>query len=279
MSLTETKREAPAPGMRLQVYLARAGVASRRAAEKLILEGRVQVNGKEVRVLGERAGAEDEVRVDGVPVRLETARHYLALHKPPEYLCSSFDPQGRALAQYLLPPDIRERLYHVGRLDYRSSGLIIFTNDGDFAARLGHPRSEVEKEYLVEASGGIPDGVVEEFSGGISIEGVHYQAKAIERLGSRVIRVVLIEGKNREIRRVFSYFHLHAVKLRRTRIGPVRLGNLGEGTSRPLSEEELGHLGVHCGGGTPAKEITWLSQLTGPPAPVKARLQNGWPRG
>lgn len=225
--------------IRLQVYLAHAGVASRRAAEKLILAGRVRVNGRVIETLGEKAGAEDEVCVDGVPVRLEEVRHYLALHKPPMYLCSSFDPEGRPLARDLLPGGIRERLYNVGRLDYRSSGLVIFTNDGDFAARWGHPRTGLEKEYLVESAGSIPDPVLEDFRRGIDIEGVHYRAKAVERLRSRVIRVVLVEGKNREIRRLFSHFHLHAVKLHRVRIGPVLLGDLAPGASRPLTKAEL----------------------------------------
>ncbi|MDR0554957.1 MAG: rRNA pseudouridine synthase [Treponema sp.] len=225
--------------LRLQVYLAHAGVASRRAAEKLILAGRVRINGREVRVLGEKAGPDDTVEVDGVPVKLETSRRYLALHKPPGYLCSSFDPEGRPLAKDLLPAEIEERLYNVGRLDFRSSGLILFTNDGDFAARLSHPRAGIEKEYLVETSSPVPEPALDQFRRGISIEGIRYHAEAIERLGCKKIRVILIEGKNREIRRVFSYFHLHAVRLHRIRIGSIMLGNLAEGVSRPLSEREM----------------------------------------
>jgi 23S rRNA pseudouridine2605 synthase len=235
--------------LRLQVYLAHAGAASRRAAEKLILQGRVAVNGRVVTVLGEKAGPGDEVRLDGRPVQIETRFRYLALHKPPQYICSSFDPQGRRRALDLLPGDITERLYNVGRLDYLSSGLIIFTNDGDFAARTGHPRSEIEKEYLVEATGSIPDGVLEAFSQGLEIEGQRYRARAVERLGTRSLRVVLIEGKNREIRRVFSHFHLHPRRLHRIRVGPVCLGKLGPGESRPLTEEErLGLGGKNTGG-------------------------------
>jgi 23S rRNA pseudouridine2605 synthase len=148
------------------------------------------------------------------------------------------------LAADLLPPEIRERIYTVGRLDYRSSGLILFTNNGDFAAAIAHPRSNIEKEYLVESSGPIPDQTLDAFSRGVSIEGVLYRAETVERLGGKSVRVVLIEGKNREIRRVFSYFHLHPVRLHRTRIGPVLLGDLAEGASRPLTAEELGRLGT-----------------------------------
>lgn len=225
--------------MRLQVYLAHAGAASRRASERLIAGGRVEVNGRTVTEQGEKVGPGDEVRLDGVPVRIETRLRYIVLNKPPLYLCSSFDPQGRALALDLLPRDITERLYTVGRLDYRSSGLVLFTNDGDFAAGVGHPRREIEKEYLVEASGRIPDEVVEAFLRGVVIEGVRYRAERIDRLGGRTLRVVLIEGKNREIRRVFSHFHLHPETLCRVRIGPVSIGELQSGESRPLTETEI----------------------------------------
>ncbi|MDR3276148.1 MAG: rRNA pseudouridine synthase [Treponema sp.] len=226
------------PGLiRLQVYLAHAGAASRRASEQLISSGRVTVNGLLVNVLGAKVGPGDEVRLDGRLLEPEKELRYLALHKPPEYLCSASDPQGRPLAREILP--FRERLYNVGRLDYRSSGLIFFTNDGDFAARVGHPRSALEKEYLVAASGPIPDAFVEAFSTGIEVEGVFYQARFIERLGRRELRIILVEGKNREIRRVFSHFHLHPERLHRVRIGPVELGNLEAGASRPLKDREL----------------------------------------
>jgi 23S rRNA pseudouridine2605 synthase len=226
------------PGQRLQVVLAHAGIASRRAAEKLITEGRVSVNGEIVRTQGHKVLPGDTVLLDGKPVQAESRRLYLALNKPAGYICSSFDPQGRPLALELMPPDISERLYNVGRLDFRSSGLIIFTNDGEFAAAMGHPRSEIEKEYIVEASGLIPDSVIESFAQGLIVEEVRYQAKEIEKIGKRSLRVVLIEGKNREIRRVFSHFHLHPVRLCRIRIGPVLLGDLAEGKTRPLTGAE-----------------------------------------
>ena len=236
--------------MRLQVYLAHAGLASRRAAEKLIEAGRITVNGRQVSVPGEKVLPGDDVRFDGKPVKAETRLHYLVLNKPPLYITSSFDPQGRKLALELLPP-CPERLYSVGRLDYRSSGLVIFTNDGKFAALIGHPRAEIEKEYLVESSVPIPDNAVEEFARGLIIEGVLYRAREIERTGKRSIRVVLVEGKNREIRRVFSHFHLHPEKLTRVRIGPICLGSLKEGESRPLSDGELQALRNGGGGAQP----------------------------
>ena len=228
--------------IRLQVYLAHAGIASRRSAEGLITAGRVSVNGLVVSVLGEKVMPGDLVCLDGVPVRLENVFQYFLLNKPAGYICSAFDPQNRPLAISLLPRGIKERLYNVGRLDFNSSGLIIFTNDGGFAAKISHPSAEIEKEYILETSGLIPDVVCESFLGGITIEGIVYKAKCVERLGKRSIRVVLIEGKNREIRRVFSHFHLHLISLQRVRIGSILIGDLKEGESRSLSNREISDL-------------------------------------
>ncbi|MDR0399759.1 MAG: rRNA pseudouridine synthase [Treponema sp.] len=233
------KGEAESGAIRLQVYLAHAGLASRRGAEKIIAEGRVRVNGKTVSVPGEKVRPGDVVVLDNRPVKPETRFRYLALHKPPGYICSSSDPQGRPLALDLLPSGIRERLYNIGRLDLRSSGLILFTNDGAFAARVSHPSAGLEKEYLVESSGPVPDSVVKAFTQGLTVDGERYQAGKIERTGRRCLKICLVEGKNREIRRVFSYFHLHPVKLHRVRIGSVLLGDLAEGAVRPLAEREI----------------------------------------
>jgi 23S rRNA pseudouridine2605 synthase len=238
--------------IRLQVYLSHAGIASRRACEQLIAAGRVAVNGNIVTEMGSKVAPGDRVTFDGKPVTPEKTYHYIALNKPPGYLCSSSDPEGRPLAVDLLPKSIHERLYNVGRLDFLSQGLILFTNDGGFAARLSHPSAEIEKEYLVEAAGPIPDAFLDAFREGIIIEDVPYICKSIERpstrsgqrSGRREVNIVLIEGKNREIRRVFSAFHLHPKRLERLRIGPVELGNLAEGKSRPLSKSELQKFGA-----------------------------------
>jgi len=226
----------------LQVFLSHAGVASRRAAEEIIAGGRVSVNGITVSSQGYKVQDGDIVLLDGKPVQTESRLLHIALNKPEGYICSSSDPQGRPLALDLLPDAKNARLYNVGRLDYLSCGLIFFTNDGDFAAHLGHPTSGLEKEYNVEATGPIPDVVIEAFNYGITIEGVTYRAKKAERTGRKELNIVLVEGKNREIRRVFSHFHLHPAKLRRVRIGPVLLGNLAAGASRPLTNEELSAL-------------------------------------
>jgi 23S rRNA pseudouridine2605 synthase len=227
--------------IRLQVLLSHAGVASRRAAEEIIAQGRVSVNGITITAQGCKVEDGDIVLLDGKPVKTENRLVYLVLNKPPGYICSSSDPQGRPLALSLLPP-ANERLYSVGRLDFLSCGLIFFTNDGNFAARLGHPGFGLEKEYTVQASGPIPDAAIEAFNSGVTIEGVTYKAKFAERTGRKNLRIVLVEGKNREIRRVFSHFHLHPEVLRRVRIGPVLLRDLAEGFSRPLTEKELAEL-------------------------------------
>ena len=241
MSLKENSDRLNEAPQRLQVFLAHAGVASRRAAEKLIAEGRITVNGRQISTPGEKVLPGDLVCFDGKPIKTESLQLYLVLNKPPLYICSSSDPQGRPLALDLLSP-CPVRLYNVGRLDYRSSGLIIFTNDGNFAARLGHPSSNIEKEYLVESTVPIPDRALEEFAQGLTIEGILYRASQIERTGKSSLRVVLVEGKNREIRRVFSHFRLHPKRLQRVRIGPVCLGDLEEGKWRPLEAEELTEL-------------------------------------
>ena len=228
--------------IRLQVFLSHAGIASRRAAEDIIAQGRVSVNGVTITAQGSKVAEGDIVHLDGKPVCPESRLLYIALNKPPGYICSSNDPQGRPLALSLLPA-AKERLYNVGRLDFQSCGLIFFTNDGNFARRLSHPGSGLEKEYLVEASGYIPDAVIEAFNTGITIEGEFYKAISAEIAGRKTMRIILVEGKNREIRRVFSHFHLHPSLLKRVRIGTVLLGNLQEGSSRALTEDEINALG------------------------------------
>jgi len=222
--------------------LSHAGVASRRACEEIIAAGRVCVNGVTINSPGSKVAHGDIVLLDGKPVQPENRLLYLALNKPAGYICTSNDPQGRPLALDLLPSKITERLYNVGRLDFLSCGLIFFTNDGNFANRLAHPSCGLEKEYFVEATGIIPDTVIEAFNTGITVEGVSYIAKTVERTGRKTMRIVLVEGKNREIRRVFSHFHLHPALLRRVRIGPVLLGDLHEGEIRPLRKDEIDKL-------------------------------------
>ncbi|GMO42063.1 MAG: pseudouridine synthase [Termitinemataceae bacterium] len=225
--------------IRLQVFLSHCGLASRRAAEKFILDGRVSVNGTVVRELGTKVSGTETITFDGCELNLENEMQYLALNKPPFFLCSSYDPENRPLAKDLLPKTIKQRLYNVGRLDYLSCGLVLFTNDGKFASIVGHPSAQIEKEYIVESPNFIPESLLDAFLAGIEIEGEVYKCKAIEKTDRKSIRVVLIEGKNREIRKVFSHFHLHAKSLCRVRIGQVMLGSLTNGQTRALSTSEI----------------------------------------
>lgn len=225
--------------IRLQVFLAHAGVASRRASEQIILDGRVTVNGEVVTELGTKVSSEDKITVDGKLVVQEEVKRYVLLHKPAGYVCSLKDEKGRDVAADLLKPHFSERLYNVGRLDMFSAGLIIFTNDGDFAAKVSHPSSEIEKEYIVETSVMIPEDLPKQFLKGIRIEGVFYKAKDVELLTKRKLRVVLIEGKNREIRRVFEHFQIGIKSLTRMRIGTIKNNNLQAGQFRELTKEEV----------------------------------------
>ncbi|MDR3284598.1 MAG: rRNA pseudouridine synthase [Treponema sp.] len=224
---------------RLQRYLARCGVASRRSSEAIILALRVTVNGKTVTVLGTKVAAGDTVCLDGKEIRPEETKRYVALNKPAGHVCSLSDEKGRPVAAELLAKRYTERLYNVGRLDMYSSGLIIFTNDGNFAAKVAHPSSQIEKEYIVETSLPFSPRLPEQFAKGVRVEGVFYRAETVERLSSRRLRIVLMEGKNREIRRVFEHFNAPIKQLCRVRIGSILLKDLPEGESRDLTRAEV----------------------------------------
>jgi 23S rRNA pseudouridine2605 synthase len=223
---------------RLQVYLAHSGVASRRACEQIILDGHVTVNGSTVTSMGSKVSPGDIVCVDGKRVQPEERKRYVILNKPAGYVCSLADEKGRPVAADILKAAYTERLYNVGRLDMYSSGAILFTNDGQFASIVGHPSAEIEKEYIVEASLPFQDKILDGFTNGIRIDNVYYKARSAERLSSRRMRIVLIEGKNREIRKVLEFFGIRVKNLIRVRIGPVALGELKYGEFRDLTDLE-----------------------------------------
>lgn len=234
----------PAP-LRLQVYLARCGIGSRRACESYIEKGRVSVNGVTITSQGIKVTGGDIVRFDGEIVEPESTLRYIALHKPPGYISSSYDPEGRPLAVDLLAPSFDERLYNIGRLDCMSEGLLLFTNDGSFAQKAGHPSFEIEKEYTIEFlealdsshRAKLEESLASALSG-ISVEGTVYTIESYTLTDRDRVSIILKEGKNREIRRLFSYFDIGIRRLIRKRIGPVHLGSLGAGKFRPLTEEE-----------------------------------------
>ena len=223
---------------RLQAYLASAGLGSRRHCETFILEGRVLVNGQKAE-LGQSVSPGDTVLLDGKPVVPQEQKHYLMLNKPAGYLCAMSDSEGRPLAVDLLKDACAERVYNVGRLDQWSSGLILFTNDGDFAKKMSHPSSNIEKEYELVTDIPIPEEFAASFEAGIVIDGTTYKARSVKILDDYHATIILIEGRNREIRRVLAHFGLRALRLTRIRIGPVRLGPLPEGEYRELTSEEL----------------------------------------
>lgn len=233
-------------GMRLQVFLAHSGIASRRACETLIAEGRVTVNGQVVATPGTKVLPTDEVLFDGKPVAVERKKRYILLNKPAGYVCSLADEKGRSTAAELLAPHFKERLYNVGRLDMFSQGLVLFTNDGDFAAQVSHPSSQIEKEYVVDATRPIPKELVDKFCRGIRIEGVFYRCLEARLVHPRRLIIVLIEGKNREIRRVFEHFEIPIRRLTRVRIGNLNLDSMPEGGFRELDGASVAGLIALC---------------------------------
>ncbi len=231
--------------VRLQKFLADAGIASRRAAEAIIAEGRVEVNGRKVTTIGSKVDpASDKVTLDGRPVSVRK-RLYVALNKPPGYLCSRSDPDGRRLASQLLPSDWGH-LYPVGRLDYESEGLIVFTNDGDFCLRISHPRYGMTKIYMVTVKGVMDANVIRRITAGVQHEGETLKALKARVLASgqstSLVEVVLGEGKNREVRRLFESQGLVVLRLMRTQIGKIRLGQLPSGKWRTLTDTEVATL-------------------------------------
>jgi len=228
--------------VRLQKYLADAGVASRRAGEQYILEGRVAVNGQTVRLLGSKVDADhDRVAVDGKPVRPKKLV-YLALNKPPSCVCSRQDELNRPTIYELIPREW-DTVQSVGRLDYNSEGLIFLTNDGQFALRLTHPRYGVRKKYLATVEGEVTPAMLQLFRKGVFHEGERLHALAAKIVsgtrGRCVVELELGEGKNREVRRLFESQALMVKRLLRTQIGRIRLGELKPGKWRTLNAVEI----------------------------------------
>jgi pseudouridine synthase len=210
--------------------------------EQLIVEGRVSVNGS-VAILGDRADpAADEVEVDGLPVNLDPNVRYYALHKPPGVVTTMRDPQGRADIRRFLPAD-GPRVFPVGRLDRDSEGLLLLTNDGELANGLMHPRFGVEKEYLAEVEGAPTERHVARLKRGVALDDGPARAKTARlagRAGGRgAVRVVMTEGRKREVRRLLAAVGLPVTRLIRLRVGPVRLGRLPPGEVRSLTHDEV----------------------------------------
>ena len=228
--------------MRLQAFMSKAGVASRRRSEELISQGRVMVNNKTVREMGTKVCEDDIVQVDGETIEIETKKYYIALNKPKGYVCTNYDPNEDRYARSLIGIRDNNLLFNVGRLDKESSGLLLFTNDGDFANKMMHPKYEIEKEYIVKLNRAVDIEDLNKALDGIYIDlPVPYRIKRYDLLPRTkdYIKVTLTEGKNREIRKIFSYLNYDVKSLVRIRIGSIELGDLETGEWRNLKESEI----------------------------------------
>jgi 23S rRNA pseudouridine2605 synthase len=233
-------------GARLQKVMAEAGVGSRRYCEELIGAGRVEVDGETVRRFGARVDPDYQViRVDGKRIPAKPGLAYLAFNKPPKVLTAMSDPRGRrTVADYL--GDRSERLFHIGRLDYDTEGLMLLTNDGELAHRLAHPSFEVAKTYLADVTGQVPKDLGRRLMDGIELDDGAAKAdkfRVIDRSGQRaLVEITLHEGRKHVVRRMLAAAGHPVTRLVRTDVGPIRLGNLKPGTSRELSTREIGEL-------------------------------------
>jgi 23S rRNA pseudouridine2605 synthase len=223
--------------LRLQVYLARCGLGSRRHCEEYIREGRIRVNGA-VAPLGAKVQPGDRVTLDRRVVVPEATKVYLAVNKPPGMLCANSDPQGRPLVRDLLP-DVHERIFHVGRLDLLSSGLIFYTNDGEFSRVVTHPSAGIEKEYLVESQHPIPEEGLRQYQKGIEVAGERYRLTRYLYRTPRKVHLTLVEGKNREIRKALTALGVRIRRIHRVRIGCVQVRNIPSGGYAPLSKKDV----------------------------------------
>jgi len=228
---------------RLQKLLARAGLGSRRACEDLIRAGRVTVNGETVTRLGVKARPADDIRLDGRPVTIPEDRIYLIVNKPPGYVTTRDDPQGRPTVMELVPEQVRDRVFPVGRLDQDSTGLLLLTDDGELTQRLLHPKHHIPKEYLADVEGTPSEAQLRRLRSGIELEdGLTQPAEVMlvaQGGGESRLRITITEGRNRQVRRMFAAIGHPVRRLKRVAIGPIRLGELSLGASRRLSEGQL----------------------------------------
>jgi 23S rRNA pseudouridine2605 synthase len=231
-------------GERLQKVLAHAGVASRRAAEAMIAEGRVAVNGEVVRGIGRRVVASDQISVDGRPITGREMRVYLALNKPINYVSTARDPEGRPTVLDLVPR--RERIYPIGRLDWDTEGLLLLTNDGTLANRLMHPRFGVEKEYHALVQGYPDPRALDRLAAGVELEDGRSEPAGVRRLrqdrAGLWLSITIHEGRNRQVRRMLEAIGHPAKRLVRVRLGPIEIGDLPAGRFRYLGSDEVAAL-------------------------------------
>ncbi len=232
--------------MRLQKYLASCGVASRRAAENMITEGRIQVNGVTVTELGTKVNEEsDIVLVDGKQVSPEKEKYYIAYNKPVGEVTTAYDPEGRPTVMDRFR-DFPARLFPVGRLDYDSEGLILLTNDGELMNQMLHPSFEIPKSYLTRVSNNVTEDEIRSLRKGVIIDGRITSPAEIRLIRhdtfSTELLITIHEGRNRQVRKMVAAIGHQVVRLKRVRFGSVQLGDLPVGMWRYLSSEELNKL-------------------------------------
>lgn len=229
--------------VRINKFLASTGAWSRRGSEALIDAGRVRIDGEVVREQGVQVDPDrNVVEVDGQRVR-PSPRRWIALHKPPAVICTRSDPRGRPTVFEHLRPE-HEELFHVGRLDFMSEGLLLLTNDGDLAQALLHPSSEIRRRYAITTFGPLPAGLAAKLEAGIPLEDGPARAEQVTVRAAggpsqNVVEITLREGRNREIRRMMEALDIKIDALRRLAFGPIELGRLGSGRWRPLSPAEV----------------------------------------
>ena len=234
----------PGRVQRVQKVLAAAGIGSRRACEELIAAGRVTVGGQVVTLGAKADPTSDVITVDGERVHTNpTLVHYL-LNKPPGYVTTVSDPEGRPTVMDLMPPN--PRVYPVGRLDRDTEGLLILTNDGELANRLAHPRFEIEKTYVSQIRGALKRQAVRQLLDGVELDDGRARARSVRELGhaedKTLVELVIAEGRKREVRRMLAAVGLHVERLARVRIGPLPLGDIAPGKFRPLTGAEVRRL-------------------------------------
>ncbi|WP_188668756.1 pseudouridine synthase, partial [Tersicoccus solisilvae] len=233
-------------GERLQKIMAHAGVASRRVCEEMIEAGRVEVDGQIVRELGIRVDPQrSTIHVDGIRIQVDETLRYLVFNKPAGVVSTMDDPEGRpAISNFLR--ETPERLFHVGRLDVSTEGLLLLTNDGELANRLTHPSYEVPKTYLVQVRGPLPKGIGAQMKAGIELEDGLASVDSFRLVDSTpghvLIEVVLHSGRNRIVRRLFDAVGFPVLRLVRVKLGPIALGDQKQGSIRALGRQEAGVL-------------------------------------
>ena len=232
--------------LRLQKYIADAGVCSRRKAEELIANGEVKVNGVVVDVMGVNVLEEDEVTVSGKTIKPTSKKVYYMLNKPKGYVTTTHDQFGRPCVLDLLDTDIEKRVYPAGRLDYNTEGLLILTNDGDFVNAVIHPSNRIEKKYIAVINGKITEEELQKLEKGVIVDGKKTgRAKAFlsEIFKDKcVVELTITEGRNRQVRKMFEAVGHHVIDLKRVRVGNLELGNLKLGKIRKLNPGEVNSL-------------------------------------